>query len=333
MRLLNYKSYYEVFRIGIVNKGFTFVAELLFRPLFEPHTLCDDNNNPFEAGSDFSSKIGNGYIAIHKNIQTEAGKKETLEKYITHFDGVIIPMLIEITKDEMLYEMARLVKESEITEYGKKQILKYYDKKEYAEFLARTFQRALLGNNHVASPKKKISAADENVEAETEFEKLVLKKPDVVIPKRIRQDEMVYVNQIYLAYSVKTGKKITKRVYVKKTDYDEHFDEQRKNYYYAETIHREIRDSVRKDEENSFEALKRQIATGISRAKRRPYNDPVERMDAVTERASDVILAKKTEEDLHGWIGPEEKMGVCHMLVNEKKLKWVEDNNDGKQSV
>ena len=187
-----------------------------------------------------------------------------------------------------------------------------------------------MGDNHVASPKKKISAADENVEAETEFEKIILKKPDVVIPKRIRQDEMTYVNQIYQAYSVKTGKKITRHADVKKTEYEEHFDEQRKYYYYAETIHREIRDSVRKDEENSFDALKRQIKAGISRAKRKPYNDPVERMDAITERASDVILAKKTEEDLHGWIGPEEKMGVCHMLVNEKKLKWVEEKDDGK---
>ena len=33
-RIIPDKSYYEVFRIGVVNKGFTPVAELFFRPLF-----------------------------------------------------------------------------------------------------------------------------------------------------------------------------------------------------------------------------------------------------------------------------------------------------------
>ena len=159
------------------------------------------------------------------------------------------------------------------------------------------------------------------------------KKPVAVVPKRIHEDEMTYVNQIYLAYSVKLGKKIKSRPDVKKIDYLEHFEEQRKMYYYAETINREIRDSIKKDEENAFGALRDEIKLGIGRAKRKTYSDPVERMDAITERASDVVLSKKTEDDLYGWIGPGEKMGVCHMLVNENELYWVEEKVDAEQSV
>ncbi len=192
MRLLNYKSYYEVLRIGVVNKGFTAVAELLFRPLFEPCTLVDEKGTPFAADSTYASRIGNGYIAIHKTIQDAVSKKEMLQKYIKHFEDEVLPLLIDATKEEMLYEMVRLIKECEISDYGKKQILKYYEKTQLAEFLARAFQRALLGDNHVASPKKKISASDRNVEAEDEFDNLVLKKkPKAVVPKRIRQDEMM----------------------------------------------------------------------------------------------------------------------------------------------
>ena len=334
MKLLNYKDYYEVFRIGVVNKGFTAIAELLFQPMFKDHTLLDETGEPFEVDPTFASKIGNGYIAIHKTIQDEISKKETLEKYIAYFQSDVILLIIDATRDEMLYEMAQLVKNSEISDFGKKQILKHFDKKEYAEFLAKAFQRALLGENHVANPKKKISAADMNLDAEDEFNTVVRKKkPVAVVPKRIHEDEMTYVNQIYLAYSVKLGKKIKSRPDVKKIDYLEHFEEQRKMYYYAETINREIRDSIKKDEENAFGALRDEIKLGIGRAKRKTYSDPVERMDAITERASDVVLSKKTEDDLYGWIGPGEKMGVCHMLVNENELYWVEEKVDAEQSV
>lgn len=334
MRLLNYKSYYEVFRIGVVNKGFTPVAELLFYPMFKDHTLLDDTGVPFEAKSPFPSRIGNGYIAIHKNIQDEVAKSDTLKKYIEYFQTDVIPLIIDATRDEMFHEMVQLIKNCEITDYGKKKILKHYEKKEYAEFLAKAFQRALLGENHVANPKKKISASDEDVEAEDEFDaKVRKKKPVAVVPKRIHGEEMAYVNQIYLAYSVKTGKKIKGRPDVKKVDYLEHFEEQRKMYYYAETINREIRDSIKKDEKNAFDALRNEIQFGIAKAKRGSYSDPVDRMDTITERASDVILSQKTEDDLYGWIGPGEKMGVCHMLVNEKELYWVEENADEEQSV
>lgn len=44
--ILNYKSYYDVFKLGVVNNGFKPVAEVLFYPLFHPHTLCDANGTP-----------------------------------------------------------------------------------------------------------------------------------------------------------------------------------------------------------------------------------------------------------------------------------------------
>ena len=56
-------------------------------------------------------------------------------------------------------------------------------------------------------------------------------------------------------------------------------------------------------------------------------------MDAITEKAEKVILSQKTQDDLYGWIGPGEKMGVCHMLVNENRLKWVEVKSDEEQSI
>ena len=49
-RILNYKSYYEAFKLGVVDDGFTPVARLLFFPLFDPLgeiVLCDENDVPY----------------------------------------------------------------------------------------------------------------------------------------------------------------------------------------------------------------------------------------------------------------------------------------------
>lgn len=101
---------------------------------------------------------------------------------------------------------------------------------------------------------------------------------------------------------------------------------QRKHYYLAETIHRKLRDSIKRDEDDCFDILKDEIETGIYKASHTQYASPVERIDAVTERASDVIISPNTEQIMYNWIGPGEKMGVCHMLVNDERLEWVESD-------
>ena len=36
--ILNYKSFYDAFKLGMVDDGFTPVAKILFHPLFSSHT-------------------------------------------------------------------------------------------------------------------------------------------------------------------------------------------------------------------------------------------------------------------------------------------------------
>ena len=327
--ILNYKSYYEAFMLGVLDSGYTAVSKLLFTPLFAPHTIVNDEGVPFEADdSTYAARWAHGYIPIHKNIKKAADKKETLEMYVDYFTNTIVPNeLSETTMDEMLEAMVDLVNNCNLPPNKKKQFLKYYNNGEIGEFLARIFQRALLGENHVASEKDKISAADSNVEAMNEFAELVVKKkPELFFPHNIRDHE-IYVNQLYAAYEKKTGKKVRKRNDVSRAGYTEHFDTQRKWYYYAETIRREIRDSMKIEDGDCFKDLKNEVEAGIYHASHKTYADPVERIDKVTERACDVNVSPNTQRELYNWIGPPELMGVCHMLVNDERLKWVEDEN------
>ena len=94
--ILNYKSYFEAFRLGVVNNGFKPVAEVLFYPLFRSHILLDAKSVPYEVNSQNSSRWGNGQDPIQKEIQDAAG---TDEKVV-----VTDPELVEIVwkfKDEV----------------------------------------------------------------------------------------------------------------------------------------------------------------------------------------------------------------------------------------
>lgn len=157
-RILNYKSYYEAFRLGVIDDGFTPVGRLLFFPLFDPDgeiVLCDETGVLYEVNNKNASAWGNGTEPIPQKIQTEIGKKETLEIIIKYFTSKdFTQMIVDAKEDEMYEAVITLVKECEISDSKKKALLKYYKGTGSYEFLARVFQRAVLGDNKVTSSKK-----------------------------------------------------------------------------------------------------------------------------------------------------------------------------------
>lgn len=329
-RILNYKSYYEAFKLGVVDDGFTPVARLLFFPLFDPLgeiVLCDENDVPYEANNKNSSAWGNGTESIPQKIQTEIGKNETLVLLINHFNSNGFKDAISDAKEDEMYEaMLALVKECDnISDSKKKALLKYYSGLGSYEFLARVFQRAVLGDNKVASSKRRKKAADKEADSVVEFDKLVRrKKPEAKVPKRVQQTEIKYVMQLYAAYSEATGKPIKKASDLDPLDYRDDFEHHRKNYYKAELVCRETRDSVRPDEASPIEELKNEVEEGIYETRRKPYDDALHKVDAVMEQASKVSISSWVDDATFRWIGPAEKKGVCHILVNDERFKWVE---------
>ena len=60
--ILNYKSYYEAFMLGVLDSGYTAVSKLLFSPLFASHTIVNDEGVPFEADdSTYAARWAHGY--------------------------------------------------------------------------------------------------------------------------------------------------------------------------------------------------------------------------------------------------------------------------------
>lgn len=329
-RILNYKSYYEAFKLGVVDDGYTSVARVLFFPLFDPmrdDLPCDENGAAYEIDSQNARAWGNGMEPIPKAVQADAGKKESLDLLIKYFNSKKLTSCIVYAKaDEMFEAMVSLVKEcNNISDRKKTTLLKFYNGYESYEFLARVFQRALLENNKVTPSKKKKKAADTETDSVAEFDRLVRrKKPQVKVPERVQQTEIKYVMQLYAAYENATGKSVKKASDLDALAYRDDFEHHRKNYYKAELVCRETRDSIRPDEASPIEALKDEIEEGIYETRRRSHGDALKKVDAVMEQASKVPISSWVDDATFRWIGPAEKKGVCHILVNDERFKWVE---------
>lgn len=154
------------------------------------------------------------------------------------------------------------------------------------------------------------------------------KPKEITPPIEVEKHEMRYVQELYRVYQELTGEE-----YLQPEDLDSrpkfrrNFDQQRKDYYKAETIHRELRDTLCLDESEGFDILKDEVFDGVITTSDKEYVTGYDRMIAVIEHATVVQLSKNLQDRMLDWIGPGEKKGICHMLVNDKRLKWI-GNND-----
>ena len=72
------------------------------------------------------------------------------------------------------------------------------------------------------------------------------------------------------------------------------------------------------------EAVKEEMYEGVVTTEEKDYACGYDRMNAVMEHATLVELSSNLQTVTLNWIGPGEKKGICHMLVNDEKLSWIE---------
>ncbi len=106
--------------------------------------------------------------------------------------------------------------------------------------------------------------------------------------------------------------------------YQKNFYEQRKAYLSAESIQRSISEAYR-DGENQFEILKTDAYDGIKTTYFDDYDNGYKRLLEVLKKISDVQLTKSKLSLIKNLIGNLERLGIVHILVNDKTIKsWVD---------
>ncbi|MCT3664245.1 hypothetical protein HZR00_17245 [Elizabethkingia anophelis] len=149
--------------------------------------------------------------------------------------------------------------------------------------------------------------------------KRVLKK---IILEDIQDKEQIYTSELFKAYS-----EFKKKEYKLPLDLDEdhtlssHFQRQRIGFFSADALNQYSRDSLPPDSDY-FEDLKDQIYMGIADIADQEHENGFDKVKATVQAAQ---ILNITSSPLVSNLRIEDRIGICHHLVNDKKIKWAKD--------
>jgi hypothetical protein len=142
-------------------------------------------------------------------------------------------------------------------------------------------------------------------------------------PSKISPSESRYIQQIFKAYTDHIGEPIENISSLNnKSDLKSDFLRQRERFYHAESLRNFARDTV---PEGTFETLQEDIYQGVVDICESEYNDGLARMRATLSQS---VKLPVTFSPLSSVTKNQDKQGICHQLVNIKKLIWMKGDDN-----
>ncbi len=148
-------------------------------------------------------------------------------------------------------------------------------------------------------------------------------------PAEIQDDENIYVCELYNAYADAGNLEFVNLSIINTLHkrYERNFIDQRKNYFNAKCVLRSVRDNIA-DSEIVFNQLKDDTFDGICDTYWDDYDNGYIRLVEVLKHVTNLPLTKPVLSEITNLIGNSEKKGICHMLVNDGKIKWVYNDDN-----
>lgn len=151
--------------------------------------------------------------------------------------------------------------------------------------------------------------------------------PALDVPGLLGDDENKYIDALLQVYAQDSKKPVLTIDEISKLDpiYSEHLTLQRQNYYCAESVFHQVRDTF-VDGEIEFSILKEETLAGVEDIVGGKCKNGYDRVEKTLTHATLLTLTKSrlttSDKDL---IGPREKKGIIHILVNDGKIVWIKD--------
>lgn len=144
-------------------------------------------------------------------------------------------------------------------------------------------------------------------------------------PSLEEDDELPYIDALMEVYSEKEKRQITRdNIGMLKSFLPTHFGNQKRAYAEAHRLQRRVRESF-SDGEEQFAALEDDTYEGIEMVFfDDSYGSGFDRLQAVLKQAAIIPAHKSALYNISGLIGILEQKGICHILVNDGRIKsWV----------
>lgn len=346
---INYSSYAHVIEKGMNKRNMTGMAKILFE------FMCDHEENV--SGRITKKDLDEGvthkrYIVPDKEaIEWFRGQHDVAEtlksgsgaaaiiadapKYFEEhvLEGLINPQKIEIVINAMI----ELINGDDILDASvRKRWLELRDGDDLGTFLAEIFLYAVPQPNSDVTIDQEIVAPKLDNEDAREiqmFENLVKKhaKPASATPPLVinQEKEMKYVKQLLKAYADAENIPCMELEDLQAYPiYKRNFDRQRQDFYSADTIREQAKEVLKLNEKDGFDILKDEIYAGVVdtwEAGLLSGKNGFQILTDVLISAKDTQLSHNTKRRLLDWVAAAEKKGICHILVGEDRIWWVDE--------
>lgn len=151
--------------------------------------------------------------------------------------------------------------------------------------------------------------------------------PLLVVQDDIQTMENHYIDALLEVYSQDSKIEIISIDHLKTLHpkYIKHFKMQRQYFYSAESVLHQIRD-IFKDGEDEFNKLKEETYEGVESLLAVSHKNGLDRLDKVLIHVTILNYSRSyLGRNNNGLVGPNEKKGILHMLVNDGKIEWLVD--------
>lgn len=353
MTLLNYSSYAHVIEKGMNRPSMIGIAKALFEFMCDHEDVVKrritksdiekgHTNTRFVIRDTDAGNWYHGRKEVAEALKTGAGDTAIIVEAPKVFEKEIVNGIINPQKlEQVINAMKELVTNAEnLEEELREQWLEECEMRDDGAFLAHVFLYAVTQENVIHEPvDEEIVAPRLDKEDEEElkmYQKLLAKHAKPVPdepPIDIADKEIEYVKQLLMAYAdaehVASIDRTDLENNPKYNKYRRNFERSRWDFYSAEKIRESSKDILKLNEKDGFEVAKNEVFSGVVDVwELHDTDNGFKRMSAVMAQAASYELSENTKRRLLNWITAAEKKGICHILVGENKLWWVEDEEN-----
>jgi hypothetical protein len=281
--------------------------------------------NPFDSlAPDSLDRYFKGHLPISKrNAQKVIGRKDPgkFAKFIESYD--------ELNQIAIEDEIKAI-----IPDFNSNEVLGYACADLFLEILNDIYEGKESSSGDASTPSSKLTGIPlRTIYYDESDGKLHIGDVELSIPKEIEPpqniapEEEQYVRELLAAYAEAAGSDGITKDDLDSLDkkYKRNFTDQRINYYSALRIDRFIRESIDQGEKHS-KTWKSETHDYIKDTLWDDYDDGYRRLLAVMKKVVDCSTTSAVD-NIQNFVGPKEKKGICHLLVNDGRFRWVHEDD------
>jgi len=139
--------------------------------------------------------------------------------------------------------------------------------------------------------------------------------------KVIESDTLRYINQLRKSYNSDATNEIQTVSDIENSEYKRHFKTARKSFRMVEELRQFSRDNL---PEGTYEEFQEDMYEGIINTVESNYKNAFFKVKATEDKSINFII--NSYPSIEGkQCRPIERKGVCHQLVNDEEISWIED--------